>query len=62
MKAKNLLDFLHPDELSAEALTNWLQSPVKAPCVHELFAFDAVERLPQEIRRLLALEGNYAHA
>ena len=62
MELHGLLDYLHPDELSAEALTKWLQGPVKTPQVHGLFEFDAIELLAQEVRKLLALKGNHVYA
>jgi len=48
-----LLDVLHPDDLSPEALGAWLARDVPAPDAHALLDFGAMARLPEAVADLV---------
>jgi len=51
----NLIDVLHPDKLSPQALSEWLAAvPQPLPPVHDLIALDGLTRLPDLLNELLA--------
>jgi predicted glycosyltransferase len=54
LKKLGLLDYLHPESLSSQAITQWLREDVVAPKgIHQRLRFDALERIAQEIQSLL---------
>ncbi len=48
-----LLDYLHPDDLTPEALSDWLTRDTPAPDAHALLDFGAMTRIPEALAELL---------
>ncbi len=54
-----LLDFIKPDEITPEKLTDWLENtPSFAPTVRDLIDLDGLERIPHFTERLVADRTN----
>lgn len=48
-----LLDYLHPDDLTPEALGDWLAQDTAVPDAHAFLDFGAMTRLPEALAELL---------
>ncbi len=53
LRAKGLVDVLHPDQLSPAALTRWLAKEVSQPRVHGQVDFNGLSVLPARLERLV---------
>lgn len=54
LQAVGALEYLHPDDLSAETLTSWLHQENTAPRhLHQRFNFRALENLQYEVKSLI---------
>jgi predicted glycosyltransferase len=58
MHTLGLVDMLHPDRLSVDALTRWLAEDKSRPQVHGRIDFNALSVLPAMLQRLLARQSN----
>ncbi len=53
MHKLGLLDYLHPDELSAGAISDWFSAPVKKIRPNDIIDMDGLKRIPELVRRLV---------
>lgn len=53
MAEHRLLDFLHPDDLTPEALSQWLNAEVHYPEIHGRFQFSALKQICFELKSLM---------
>lgn len=54
LAALGLVDMLHPDQLSPQALSSWLAQPTKTPNVHTKIDMQALIRIPHLLTELLS--------
>ncbi len=57
LAALGLIDMLHPDKLSPQALSHWLAQPTRTPDVHNRLDMQALNRLPHLLASLLGLNN-----
>ncbi|MEL4897167.1 glycosyltransferase family protein [Crocosphaera sp. Alani8] len=55
LQALGLVDMLHPDYVTPEALSQWLCKEVAQPNVHEKIDFQGLKRIPQYLGELLTV-------
>ncbi|AUS99034.1 glycosyltransferase [Nostoc sp. CENA543] len=53
LNSLGLIDFLHPDNLTPAALTNWLQLDIEPPPVRKFVDLKGLTRIPQLINEIL---------
>ena len=56
LEALGLIDLMHPDQLSSEALSNWFGQPLQKPLHSQSIDMNGLERIPEIIRRLVISE------
>ncbi|MFK7846202.1 MAG: glycosyltransferase family protein [Rhodothermales bacterium] len=54
MQKLGLLDYLHPDELSAGSISDWFSAPVKKIKASEIIDMDGLKRIPELVRSLVS--------
>jgi len=53
LQAHGLIDVLHPNQLTSQALTDWLMQPVPPPQVRNCVDLDGLTRIPQFVHEIL---------
>ncbi|MEA5565129.1 glycosyltransferase family protein [Anabaena sp. UHCC 0399] len=53
LKELGLIDFLHPDQLTSAALTNWLKLDIEPPPVRKFLDLKGLTRIPQFVNEIL---------
>jgi predicted glycosyltransferase len=53
LQAHGLIDVLHPNQLTSQALTNWLMQPAPPPPVRNCVDLDGLNRIPQFVHEIL---------
>jgi predicted glycosyltransferase len=54
LQAKGLIEMLHPDHLSPQALANWLAQTDKSPQIRDRVDLNALTRIPKFLEALLS--------
>lgn len=57
LAALGMIDMLHPDQLSPQALSSWLAQPDKTPSVHNKLDMQGLSRLPHLLAELLGVKA-----